>query len=362
MSEIGFVIGLIPKPVLFPLQLPFVRSIYIWQKEWRLGKVWNSHQRKLNRKLTNWSCKILHDQSLYFHFLVKYCFKKICMWTSVNMGWRKNIAGRSTPRKAQSTSTGLVWWETKCLALAGPIGLQGSCCRVSSNPMKSSQRQRFWDSYTNVQALECLMGILLWHLNPSAGGTGLQAWLWGLSFWITKDLLAVWQTLLIFYFLFRYPLLSPSLEILLMQAFPPLRLLHSQIATADGELKILGGKNCPGQVKAGNLIALLEVPLGPSQTQPQVLLNFSRCTACAPGGQGCWCFAPFHLQCLQQGACLLLHFNADSLGLRASVSHRTSPKAYLMFIISLNNTFLFCPWRPSVAIVPDHSEDIKGPV
>lgn len=127
-----------------------------------------------------------------------------------------------------------------------------------------------------------------------------------------------------------------------MQDFPPLRLFHSQIATVDGDFKILGGKNCPGQVKAGNLIALLELPLGHSQTQLQVLLNFSRCTTCAPGG--CWFFAPFHLQCLQQSACLLLHFNVDSRGLRTSVSLRTSPKAYLMCMVSFNNTSPFCSW------------------
>lgn len=174
------------------------------------------------------------------------------------------------PKK--SSGTGLVWWESvACLSRAywASRYLLPSVFQLHE---KESETEilRFLYKCPDPRAPRGNSSVL----TPKS-----RSWRYRLAVLAMRIILLNHQTFACcltnppyFLFLIQYPLLSPSLGILLIQVLPLLRLLHSQIATVDGEFKILGGKNCPGQVSAGNLIAPLEVPLGPSEIQPQVLL------------------------------------------------------------------------------------------
>lgn len=83
--------------------------------------------------------------TLYSHFLVKYCFKNVCIWGRYGVKGEYCRHREHPKQKHRPIFDQHDWRQGEWLGLAGVIGLQGRCCLVSSNPTKGhlrkSQRQ-----------------------------------------------------------------------------------------------------------------------------------------------------------------------------------------------------------------------------
>lgn len=183
--------------------------------------------------------------TLYSHFLVKYCFKKVCIWGGYGVkgeywGHREHPKQKHRPIFDQHD-----WRQGEWLGLAGVIGLQGRCCLVSSNPTKGRLRQkvRETDSEIPTQMFRSWSAKReRFFSDTKIPQPGVESYTLGCQDYPSESpeiwLLFVWpSSLLISYSATHLFLLFLGFFPSDFQDLPPVGKFQSQIATVDAELK-----------------------------------------------------------------------------------------------------------------------------